>query len=216
MHNLPWSYSKLSLYKKCPAAFKFRYIDKIKAPDNKAAARGSAVHKNLETFVSSPNATESIALLLADVKPSMLEGLMALRDAYKMDYIDLEMSIKLDWQWNEVDSYNEAWGMCIFDVVDFKNCKIIDYKTGRSYPSHRGQALIYALAFQRVTGTTPKVEFWYLEQGVVEDWEFTNSQLDFCEDDLKKTLLEIDSDTTWECSGEGCNWCEFRKGGYCV
>src|SRR3954462_1825143 len=48
---LPWSYSRLSKYERCPAQAKYAYTLKRPYVQGPAAERGSAAHKTIEDFL---------------------------------------------------------------------------------------------------------------------------------------------------------------------
>ncbi len=60
---MSWSYSKLSLYERCPQRKKYKYDDKIpvEVTQHPAAIRGSQMHEELEL-----NVGKSIILRPAD------------------------------------------------------------------------------------------------------------------------------------------------------
>jgi len=47
-----WSYSRLSVFRKCPRQFKYKFIDKIPTEDNYASSRGSLLHAKCEQIVN--------------------------------------------------------------------------------------------------------------------------------------------------------------------
>ena len=50
----PYSYSRLATFKKCPAKFKYSYIDKVDMPFEVSPAmeRGTEIHNSLEAFMN--------------------------------------------------------------------------------------------------------------------------------------------------------------------
>ena len=85
--GVPWSYSKLSLYKKCPHAFKLRYIDKIRTPTGAAAERGIKMHEDIENYIQGVAELKGdtyapIDLAARGLMGSVIDCLASLRDKY--------------------------------------------------------------------------------------------------------------------------------------
>lgn len=250
--SLPWSYSKLSLYKKCPAAFKFRYIDKKYSTPGPAAQRGTEIHSKIENFIKwhgSDDAQINIADIgidmtcsqfLNDLRYEYMYGLQGVDENNpKMwsECIDTELELRVDENWNILDNDDKTyWAKFIFDIVRYTekeircdgiikreanpanmSAEIIDIKTGKMYDNHRDQAIVYALAYYRVTGFNPKVTFLYVDQGKSTDYVFSNEDLDKEELAVRNLLADIDNDPTFEpCVSYMCNYCDCRKSGLCL
>ena len=85
--GVPWSYSKLSLYKKCPHAFKLRYIDKVRTPTGAAAERGIKMHEDIENYIQGVAEVKGdkyvpVDLAARGLKGEVIECLASLRDKY--------------------------------------------------------------------------------------------------------------------------------------
>lgn len=141
----PWSYSKLSLYKKCPAAFKFRYIDKVKTPPNKAMSRGNEIHTKIEDYVQwkcTPDPQTGMPLkktltgmdisretdiFLFELRQAYLTGLRGTPVGQELkhpvaysDLIEVESKIRVDENWNLIeDGVKDHWAVFIFDIIRF-------------------------------------------------------------------------------------------------
>jgi hypothetical protein len=50
--NFAFSYSRWSLWERCPAAFKYKHIDKLPEPASPAMERGRKIHKEAEDFIN--------------------------------------------------------------------------------------------------------------------------------------------------------------------
>ena len=68
MQYKPWSTSKADKAKQCPLAFKLRYVDKLKGPDNPDALVGKAVHSILEYVIMSTPVEKALAQALETYK----------------------------------------------------------------------------------------------------------------------------------------------------
>jgi hypothetical protein len=100
---------------------------------------------------------------------------------------------------------------------DEKELIIIDFKTGRMYPDHKGQGELYAAMG---TGFYPDlehvhVEFWYLDQGSVGESPFNYNRPEV--DRLKArwiarghAMME-EKDFNPRPTKQSCKWCPFRS-----
>ena len=77
----PWSISKVDLAKKCPKAFAFRYIDKIKTASGTEARVGTAAHRSLELQLQGVQAVEAEATAVCEARDLTTEEL---EDLYSM------------------------------------------------------------------------------------------------------------------------------------
>lgn len=144
----PWSYSKLSLYKKCPSAFKFRYVDKIRTPTGDAAERGIRIHADLEDFIKWKDAfdctaqkPQAMTMSQIGIKPECSEFFENLRYAFMYglrgaegsgststkwsECVDVECAIKVDDTWALLDSKDKNyWGTFIFDIIRYQHKEV--------------------------------------------------------------------------------------------
>jgi PD-(D/E)XK nuclease superfamily len=131
------SYSSISKYKECPAAFKYAYIDKLPMVENAAMLRGSRLHKLAEDYM---NADFSVPVPYDIRRIGM--------SLYKMrqEHYSAEAKWLIDADWKPVKDESEAKLKAIIDIhkVDGDVLRIHDYKSGREYPSHRDQLELYA------------------------------------------------------------------------
>lgn len=133
------SYSAISKYKECPAAYAYRYI--LKRPEVSTAAmdRGTRLHalceeyvKNKSAYVAPPYDLRRIALKLYSLRD---KGAIAEQEWY----------VNRNWEPCEKDDPN-CWIKAIVDVhhVTQETLYLHDYKSGREYPSHADQLELYA------------------------------------------------------------------------
>lgn len=212
-----WSYSKYSNWKSCPRKYKHAYIDKIPQPRSPAAERGTMIHAKGEHY------------LLGDIRgvpPEYKKFACELRAMKRAGVTPEEKwSLSNNWKPCEWEDYSRIWLRALTDVhhYDEDDCdlSIIDFKTGRQYPSHKGQGELYATMglsyypeLQNVS-----VEFWYLDSGEVLNFDY----------DLKKVkslktlwikrskLMLADRKFLATPSEDSCRWCPFKasKGGPC-
>lgn len=203
-----WSYSAWSLAKKCPAALKFKNIDRLKTPPVPAMERGTMIHMKAEQYLKG-NITGGV--------PKELRSL-------KKHYVDLKKAKPIV---EEFWGVSEDWkpverGWCIMKMdaaveptKKMPELIIIDHKTGREYDDHESQGSLYiAVGFVRY----PKIElgvseFWYVDQGHASTYEYTRKQM--------RELVEY-----WRGEGQrltsmkkflptpsqnACRYCDFRS-----
>lgn len=69
---LAWSMSRLNDYEKCPQILKFKVIDRLKEPSNKAMERGSGIHSMAEAFINagvkSPKVPKDLRLVETELR----------------------------------------------------------------------------------------------------------------------------------------------------
>jgi hypothetical protein len=211
-----WSHSRKTDYKKCPRLAKFKYVDKIKEPPNKAMKRGSRIHDLCEkqiTEVEEPELPEELQLF-----PHEFEDLRAVQHR-----VAVEQEIALTDKWQPTSWFGkDAWVRIKIDALiiskDGKTAWVIDFKTGSSNYYDPSQLELYGVGVFASTPTvqTVKTEFWYLDEGQIlpeKEMSFTRSK-DFVrlkkkfEKDTKKMLSDTQFNTT---PSNFCDWCYYSK-----
>ncbi len=211
---MSWSYSKLSLYERCPQRKKYKYDDKIPVEivQHPAAVRGSQMHEELE---------HNIGKSIFEV-PEWMRPHLPYLERYQSG--EKELKIKLTDKWEPV--VEDHWLICIIDLSFVDNDKwatVIDYKSGKRYDNHIDQIELYNLA---VLGQYPEVErvegkCYYLDEdpgGWGKPVYTTRESFDETCKRWEERLQMMEADT--ECApraGYYCRWCDYRKssGGPC-
>lgn len=201
---MSWSYSKLSLYEKCPYALTLKKQFKIEP--NEHMARGTAIHKECENFLLSGEPTQNINFFLDEL--SNLRTLNA----------QAEVPWGLNADWSPADTFNTAWGKCIIDALCIQPnyLLIVDFKTGKPSPiSHQDQAQIYAIASQTFYPQydTIQTEFWYLDSGKKTQTTFTKTQIEFYKIVLNARIARMLSDTKYlpRPGKYNCRYCNYKE-----
>lgn len=225
-----WSFSRYGDYKKCPALFKYKHIDKLKEPPNAAMERGSAIHKLAENYVNGVLRTLPVELKLFADQFKKLK-------AQKIKVVEDSWTWTKEWAaettWND---WAGAWLRVKLDVgyhVPAHNAFVpIDHKTGKfredKNVEYVEQLELYALAalkkYPDISVASPRL--WYLDQGrTYPDPAQGEDELEFFRKDekmLEKTwaarIKPMFADSTFKPTpGDACRWCHFRKanGGPC-
>lgn len=204
---MSWSYSKLSTYEKCPALKMYKYDLKIPvvAVQSPAMERGSALHTDLENHLGRG---------LYEV-PEWMRPHFPHLEKYQTGH--KEMVIRLTDKWEPV--VEDHWLICIIDLnhVEDKSATVIDYKSGKRYPSHLEQIELYNLS---VLAQYPELELvegkcYYLDEppGSWGKPVFTSREaFDAVKQRWVDRVIMMDSDTEGAPRpGYYCRWCDYRK-----
>jgi len=225
MPTFPKSYTQWSVYKQCPAQYKYRYIEKIPVPPKpEAAARGTDIHAMVENIIEG----------LTNTFPRLPEvsGLLAneeLMQQYEEFFVGLraygavpELEFRLNHNWEKIVP---VWVRGFFDVTvplpDKKTVFIYELKSGKIYDDHIEQRNFYGLA---AMGEYPWAEE-VIVQGIYLDLG-KNSDPTIYKTSMKATykymwngrLEQIDNAASYiPHPSPSCGWCPFArdKGGPC-
>lgn len=220
VNALPWSYSKLSLYEQCPLKAALSYPTEGPRPvyrQHPAAARGDAIHLELETWMKSSRLID-----VPDIAKPFEPHLLELRKAKART----EEPWYFNSSWQTTSSRTARWLTMKLDVSaispeDSAAATVVDYKTGRIYETHEDQGKLYALGtFQRYPAVTKvKVEFWYIDQSRIRDAGYARKRdAKPIRSDFERRLARmIDDDKCAPKPNPFCRWCQFSKeaGGPC-
>ena len=212
-----WSFSRWNDYQRCPALAKYKYVLKIKEPDNVYMARGSAIHKLAEQY-----ALKTISKLPPELNSFKAE-FAKLR---KMNPIT-EGQWAFDRDWKPTSWFGaQAWCRIMVDATAVQDGKrwVIDHKTGKQREEHRDQLGLYALGgFLNFPEDEIEAQDWYLDKPANDDQkilgeDFVRTQLDALktEWEAKTKIMLLDQKFSPK-PNDGCRFCHFRKsnGGPC-
>jgi len=204
-----WSYSSYSLHKKCPAAFKYRYILKYVEPPFAAMVRGTAIHSLAEQYLKGgiKGMPRQLRKLEREIK--------GLKRA--------EPRCEKYWGVNEDFEKHKgkgAWCVAKSDAFvkpthSWNLLYVGDWKTGKIYPEHIDQASLYAtigyVLHPRVDGVL--AEMLYIDQGKVEGYEYTVPQLRYQVKLWHERGRELMSATKFPATPSvwNCGLCGFRS-----
>lgn len=208
-----WSYTKLSKYEKCPAAFNYKYNFKIADPAGPAAQRGTKLHETVEAFTKGeiselPETIHHSAL----IKQLKTDGGVAEAELYFND----------KWELVPKEGY---WCVMKLDVlVDFgKQATVWDYKSGRFYESHYDQLMLYSLG---ALIKFPNAELVQSGAIYIDKPELTPitrtaypEQLPSLKEHYERRVERMVEDREYRPtpSKDACQWCAYskKKGGPC-
>lgn len=208
--SLPaWSFSRWFVYTSCPAKAKFKFIDKLKEPEGPALAKGNAVHKDAEEY-------------LTGVKRTLPASLKSLEKEFKelkkmKPKCEIQWAFDANWGptgWFDADAYVRAMADAVGSPAPGV-LRMIDFKTGREYPYHVDQLSLYALSvFKKFLDINQvSAELWYIDTGKVVTMEFSRAEEKDLEKHWKKETAKMMKDVTFEPkpSLDSCKFCHFKK-----
>ncbi len=221
-----WSYSRLSTYETCALLAKFLYIMKIPQDTSPAMERGSRIHDQGEKYIKG----EIVDLPDTKVWAPWHEDMAALKESG----YEAEKNIAFDSGWKPCEYHGpKTWLRLRVDVTGtvVSTPEVIDYKTGRPYPTHEEQAELYGIAayltalFSDDYETVPKVlvSFWYLDVPDIVEYEYTADDIAKLMDKWTERANVMLTDTEFKpnpCKAScgkygGCDFAA-NKGGQCL
>lgn len=210
-----WSFSSLEVFEKCPYWAKLKYVDKVPEPQNKYAARGTAIHDAAEAFVRG-----DVPTLIPELT-CYADELRKLRELYAEGRVIVEQDWAHNKTWDTTDwKAEDAWLRLKLDflvLMDADLAMVVDLKSGKKH----GNEIKHAQQGQLYTGCTflryPKLkriitEFWYADQNDISQVVYTPQQAakflaDF--DRRGKAMTEAKNFPA-KPSIFSCKWCPYR------
>lgn len=132
------SYSSISKYKECPAAYGYGYIQRLPNPPTSAMMRGTRLHKLAEDYM---NASEEVPVPF-DIRKIGLKLYQLRSQGAKPEAV---WCVNRNWEPCSEDD-PDGWIKAVIDVhlLDNDVLKLHDYKSGREYPTHADQLELYS------------------------------------------------------------------------
>jgi len=209
----PQSYSSLSTYKKCPKLWHWCYVLGNRTPDSPSAKRGTELHAMLEEFFKGGRYPTRNATL----KPwqRFMENLTIFNPSP-----EAALAVDKDWKPCGFDDPNAyARGKADLKLTVGNTHRILDWKSGRVYPDHEGQGLMY-MAMDEYDTPLCQTEFVYLDiplHTVPRTYNNGDRQIQIVK--LMEQIDIVNADTVYTAtpSHEACRYCpiSWRAGGEC-
>lgn len=208
---IPWSYSKLSLYERCPLQAKLRYIERVPQEKSPQAARGTDVHKSIEDYLT--GATRKVHEVMTPFS-HILQDLKA-----KRADVEFKIGITKDWK---VTSFNNGYGRSVLDSAYVMDdlVDIQEWKTGKMYDDHTEQRHLYIL-FASVNWPKAKhfkIQSYYFDLGKKKTLNLERAELPAVQTDFNARItIMANDDIHAPRPGYYCGWCPYsrQKGGPC-
>lgn len=214
---MSWSLSALGTYEKCPASYKFRYIDKVPTPAaGGAAARGTELHGAIEHFLTGktetlPNEINFYTQYLNELKKKAI-------------FPEHRIALKRDWTPTGWDS-EDRWYKGILDLKAIESpqateATVIDWKTGKIYDDHDDQKTIYSLAVFAEHPSVQRVRavHVYLDLGKNREKVFSRDEVHQLRLAWEQRVERMDNDHDYIPNPSfKCRYCPYAKdkGGPC-
>lgn len=209
-----WSYSRLADYEKCPAAYKWRHIDKLPEEKGTALERGIKIHGQVEQFI----------LHGRELPPDFKRFHGYIDHVRQRPGLVVEEMWAHDRKWVPCAPKSEpAWWRGKLDAywLEGTTAHVVDWKTGRIYDSNRDQMRMYAGAvFAREPKVTDVVvELVYLDarESRAEDYR-RQDHYEAIRTAYNDRVGRLEAEQEWRpLTGPYCRWCSFSKakGGPC-
>lgn len=222
-----WSFSKWAMFHTCAYKFKKTVLEGIKPPQSPYADRGERIHSLAEQYAlgnikGMPNELKKFGDEFKEIRSLVKSG---------SGFTEQEWACTSTWESCGWMSKN-VWlrGKCDYHGVEDVDVKkgvkgthidIIDYKTGRQYPTHSDQSKLYSVMgmhrYENVVSV--HVEFWYLDSGDFVEYNYTRKQLEKLSEYWSlqgRKILKSTGNFSASVGGH-CRYCHLRddKGGQC-
>lgn len=216
----PWSYSKLSMFEKCPAQAKFRYIEKRPEEKNPAMERGNEVHKTFEQWIlaGAPKAQAKVGPTSRFVEYGA--GIVAASKKAKKGLIVEELWGHAE-NWQATMHRSATWLWVKMDLCSPSENLVVDWKTGKKYNNHLDQGLLYGTSYLIKFPDAPrvKVEFAYTDLGEVSGMTVERKEVPAIQKDFNARVKAMREETRFAPKPSRlCGWCSYSraKGGPCL
>jgi len=218
-----YSASKLKLYKTCKLKYDLYYNKEIKIDKGLTSdtAFGLTIHEIAEEYDGNydkileivnkyrNDLDNSFIKLIPQTVFNMLTWLKKYEDKPSTNEEELEL---------KNDDY---WLYGLADKIFTKSKIFVDYKTARSNvrENHIFQMRLYNLILSKQWNCEPreiKCIIYYPRIDQEDKILFNNKEIELFEKELKKTILDIETNKKWEpCEGYHCRWCSYKESGHC-
>lgn len=210
-----WSVSTLQKFLECEYRMYWEKVQRIPTPDSPAAARGTAIHQEAEDFLNGVHAElpESLGLM-KDEFSELLEYHHENSGAPEQEWAFTR-------EWERTEWFGpDAWARFKLDYVGEvgDHGRVIDFKTGRRYPTkHAMQMIYYAIAFLIAKPEIQKVdtELWYLDHkpsGALVKKTYSRGQAMQFYPSMQKRAVEMTRERRFkpQPSQSACRFCPFN------
>lgn len=222
-----WSYSRLSKWEQCPAAAKYRNIDKLPEPQSEPMRRGDLIHKDIAAWLISeaPGAPAWTLTTAAGLAPPRAIN------AFEGTFTDLKASkgLLVEQQWGFTRKWSptgwfgkDTWYRSIIDagVIAGDTMLVGDHKTGKPYGTNEEQMEQFALAAFARYPVVAEVDtrLWYLDTAAEQAMTFAKKDEPLLRTKWEKRVAPMLADTTFAPRpSQACRFCHFRRsnGGPC-
>jgi len=215
------SYSRMSLYKKCPASYEWQYVlgNKQAFVPGSAASRGLDIHQSIEDWY---NGTGQLHDEIPDKMISHLGNTYSDTQVGKCQaHPEYEFAINADWEPCGFEDEEAVIRGYIDNLFLYKDKVVIhEYKTGREYPEHEEQKLLYGIIALTLWHQYSEclIEGIYLDLKKVVPTRVSRTFLKKMQDVWKRDIAKLEVPIYPARPGIHCRWCpksSKQEGGIC-
>jgi len=227
------SYSALETYNRCPAKYKFQYLDRIKVPEKPELYFGSLIHEVVQ-----------YALKKDPIMPSRDELLEYLKNQWRDEVFENGTQAKqyFDWGKQMLDKFHAGHKpglrniVCVekrfqipvgehilsgmidrVDKLPIGAYEVIDYKTSKQLPSQEEvnrdkQLCIYHLAVENLWPEAKDIRLtlYYLKHDSKITTKRRPDEVEQIKEEIIKTAEKIAKETEWRPKRNSfCDYCEY-------
>ena len=227
------SYSSISTYERCPAAFKFQYEDRLPTSSSPALAFGDSLHRALHRFHDrpvpvAPTIDELDEMLAGEWNPDGYrdpseEALyrehahQVLREYHRENAPSFAIPAALEFRFTiEVEGVQLSGVIDRMDRIPGGGYEIIDYKTNRRLPPQARidqdlQLSVYHLAAQQIWGIEPeRLTLYYLLPGQRMSTSRTPADIDDTRRRIAAVAERIAAGRFEPRANALCDWCDYQ------
>lgn len=230
------SFSRVDSYRRCPAQFRYSYVDRLPGKPGPHLSFGSSIHAALEAFYDRklprcPTEEELLGFLYDAWDTTGFDGLDRQE---QLDFYRHAQGVLRRFHQREAATYRlpaatEAWfelpvgdqalvvgSIDRVDVDDAGELTVIDYKTNRKVGDRTRvarslQLAIYALACEHLYGRLPMaVALDYVVPGVRVQVPIADIDLDAARRAVLETARAIRDEAFDPEPNRLCEWCDFQ------
>jgi RecB family exonuclease len=227
------SYSSISTYERCPAAFKFQYEDRLPTSSSPALAFGDSLHRALHRFHDrpvpvAPTAGELDEMLAGEWNPDGYrdageEALyrehahQVLRNYHRENAASFAIPAALEFRFTiDVEGVQLSGVIDRMDRIPGGGYEIIDYKTNRRLPPQVRidqdlQLSVYHLAAKQIWGIEPeRLTLYYLLPGQRMSTSRTPADIDDTRRRIAGVAERIGAGKFEPRANALCDWCDYQ------
>jgi len=218
MEYLPYSFSKLAVYKDCPKRFFYNYIEKAPQDhmDRTALIKGGAIHSIFEKYPE--KSTHKHAERYQHIANKFINSELGQHYLFRESTREYDFGLTRDFK---PTKYSDKTGLfrgsidyiCIIDGV----LHLIDWKSGK-YVQLRWQSFdqlsFYAIYFFMVYPNIDKIKlaYVYIEHGLQNDILLERKYLDNYIDGLMELINNLEKEEDFDKNPSRlCSWCPFQS-----
>lgn len=218
---MKYSYSRLSMYDRCPRKFRYKYIDLLDIDtDSPVFEKGKYFHAILEHYPKIPTWEFKYPENKANA-PAMLKQILKFCETdRRYQYLigkplyQREQQFYLNPALENCEEADQLINGCIDYVGVVDDCAIlVDWKSGKTqkYASFKQLELYSIWAFNNFPEiNTVKTMLFFVEQDAILPNSIDRSEVEFIKNKLMDSIEKVEFDTEYKkCVKEDCQYCDY-------